>query len=88
MRQLSSVWGKFAYNYTREIGKCINNLKNMGINDDYKIAIENRLMDGKYEDDWVTFMFCQERCDNEANLLCFLNWLQVLLPILRKSLER
>jgi hypothetical protein len=65
------VWGKFAYNYTREIGKCINDFENMGINDGSKISIDEGLMDGKYEHDWVTKEFCQESCDNEANCYAF-----------------
>jgi hypothetical protein len=50
------VWGKFVYNYTKQVGKCID---------------DNSNSVGAVEQDWVTVEFCQETCDNDANCYAF-----------------
>ena len=50
------IFGKFAYNYTKQVGKCI---------DDSSNAV------GAVEQDWVTVEYCQESCDNDANCYAF-----------------
>ena len=50
------IFGKFVYNYTKQVGKCID---------------DKDSMEGSFQQDWVTVEFCQESCDNDLNCYAF-----------------